>query len=119
MRLKIDAEKERQMLQWTTALEKAAATCHFTRRSRFDSFAPVRLNVAVQWLVDGVKDFSALSRLHIRTHIIRDQRDYFWNLSRAILLAKESIYIHDWWLSPGKPIHSVFPGPYLTCMDVF
>jgi phospholipase D1/2 len=30
------------------------------------------------------------------------QRDYFWNLSRAILLAKESIYIHDWWLSPGK-----------------
>jgi hypothetical protein len=34
------------------------------------------------------------------------QRDYFWNLSRAILLAKESIYIHDWWLSPGKLLHS-------------
>jgi len=30
------------------------------------------------------------------------QRDYFWNLSRAILLAKDTIYIHDWWLSPGK-----------------
>ena len=28
------------------------------------------------------------------------QRDYFWNLSRAILLAKETVYIHDWWLSP-------------------
>lgn len=29
------------------------------------------------------------------------QRDYMWNLSRAILLARECIYIHDWWLSPG------------------
>ena len=29
------------------------------------------------------------------------QRDYFWNLSRAILLARETIQIHDWWLSPG------------------
>ncbi|KAF9777640.1 phospholipase D [Thelephora terrestris] len=80
MKLKINAKNERQMLQWIAAFEKAAATCPFTRRSRFDSFAPIRLNVAAQWLVDG--------------------RDYFWNLSRAILLAKESIYIHDWWLSP-------------------
>ena len=29
------------------------------------------------------------------------QRDYFWNLSRAILLARETIQIHDWGLSPG------------------
>ena len=29
-----------------------------------------------------------------------------WNLSRALLLAKESIYIHDWWLSPGMVGHS-------------
>lgn len=54
MRLKINAKNERQMLQWISALEKSAATCHFTRRSRFDSFAPIRLNVAAQWLVDGV-----------------------------------------------------------------
>ena len=54
MRLKINARNERQMLQWISALEKSAATCHFTRRSRFDSFAPIRLNVAAQWLVDGV-----------------------------------------------------------------
>ncbi|KAF5382453.1 hypothetical protein D9615_003003 [Tricholomella constricta] len=80
MRLKFFARNERQMLQWITALEKVAATSHYTGRNRFDSFAPIRLNVAAQWLVDG--------------------RDYFWNLSRAILLACESIYIHDWWLSP-------------------
>ena len=101
MKLKLAAKHERQMLQWTTALERAAATCHFTRRSRFDSFAPVRLNVAAQWLVDGVRDFQMPSRLGTYTYYLH-QRDYFWNLSRAILLAKESIYIHGWWLSPGK-----------------
>lgn len=47
---------------------------------RFDSFAPVRSNVYAQWLVDG--------------------RDYMWNVSRAISMAKDVIYIHDWWLSP-------------------
>ena len=57
MKLKINAKNERQMLQWIAALEKASSTCHFTRRSRFDSFAPIRLNVAAQWLVDGVRDF--------------------------------------------------------------
>ncbi|KAJ3730986.1 phospholipase D [Lentinula guzmanii] len=80
MRLKLFARNQRQMLQWITAFEKAAAASHFTGGNRFESFAPIRLNVATQWLVDG--------------------RDYFWNLSRAILMAKESIYIHDWWLSP-------------------
>ncbi|KAJ3563394.1 hypothetical protein NP233_g8968 [Leucocoprinus birnbaumii] len=68
------------MLQWITALERSASSSPYTGKNRFDSFAPIRLNVAAQWLVDG--------------------RDYFWNLSRAILLAKEVIYIHDWWLSP-------------------
>ncbi|KDQ62566.1 hypothetical protein JAAARDRAFT_171033 [Jaapia argillacea MUCL 33604] len=80
MRLKLFARNERQMLQWIAALEKVASSSHFTGSNRFDSFAPIRLNVAAQWLVDG--------------------RDYFWNLSRAILLAKDCIYIHDWWLSP-------------------
>ncbi|KAI0040774.1 phospholipase D, partial [Auriscalpium vulgare] len=90
MRLKLFARSERQMLQWIAALEKIASNSHYTGGNRFDSFAPIRLNVAAQWLVDG--------------------RDYFWNLSRAILLAKDTIYIHDWWISPellmrrpGKP----------------
>jgi phospholipase D1/2 len=72
---------QRQMLQWITALERIAATSHYAGTNRFDSFAPIRLNVAAQWLVDG--------------------RDYFWNLARAIMMARECIYIHDWWLSPG------------------
>ncbi|KAH9002804.1 phospholipase D [Lactarius hatsudake] len=80
MKLKLYARSERQMLQWIAGLEKVAATSPFATSNRFGSFAPIRLNVAAQWLVDG--------------------RDYFWNLSRAILLAKDTIYIHDWWLSP-------------------
>ncbi|KAI1734177.1 phospholipase D [Xylaria scruposa] len=47
---------------------------------RFSSFAPVRRNAFAQWLVDG--------------------RDYMWNVSRAISMAQDVIYIHDWWLSP-------------------
>jgi phospholipase D1/2 len=88
------------MLQWITALEKIAASSHFARRNRFDSFAPIRLNVAAQWLVDGV---SAMLFYFggCPDHKVL-QRDYFWNLSRAILLAHESIYIHGWWLSPGR-----------------
>ncbi|KAH0831900.1 phospholipase D [Lanmaoa asiatica] len=80
MQLKLFARNERQMLQWITALEKAADNCQFVTKNRFGSFAPIRMNVAAQWLVDG--------------------RDYMWNLSRALMIAKESIYIHDWWLSP-------------------
>ncbi|KAK3185780.1 Phospholipase D1 [Lecanicillium sp. MT-2017a] len=49
-------------------------------KKRFESFAPVRTGVFAQWLVDG--------------------RDYMWNVSRAINMAKDVIYIHDWWLSP-------------------
>ncbi len=48
--------------------------------NRFGSFAPVRTGVHAQWLVDG--------------------RDYMWNVSRAISMAKDVVYIHDWWLSP-------------------
>ncbi|CAI4215406.1 unnamed protein product [Parascedosporium putredinis] len=44
------------------------------------SFAPVRTGVFAEWLVDG--------------------RDYMWNVSRAISMARNVIYIHDWWLSP-------------------
>jgi phospholipase D1/2 len=46
------------MLQWIAALEKVAATSHFTGSNRFDSFAPIRMNVSAQWLVDGVSYLS-------------------------------------------------------------
>jgi phospholipase D1/2 len=87
------------MLQWITALEKVAATSHYFGRNRFDSFVPIRLNVSAQWLVDGV---SLICEGQIYISLTGVQRDYMWNLSRALLLARETILIHDWWLSPGK-----------------
>ncbi|WVR06183.1 hypothetical protein IAU60_003213 [Kwoniella sp. DSM 27419] len=79
-KLKLVAKNARQMHQFIVSMERIAAQCVWTGRNRFDSFAPLRVNVAAQWLVDG--------------------RDYFWNLSRAINMAKDRIYIHDWWISP-------------------
>jgi phospholipase D1/2 len=67
-------------MQFIVSMERIAASCVWAGRNRFDSYAPLRVNCSAQWLVDG--------------------RDYFWNLSRAINMAKERIYIHDWWISP-------------------
>ena len=43
------------MQQWITALERVAQSSYWTGSNRFGSFAPIRLNVAAQWLVDGVR----------------------------------------------------------------
>lgn len=89
-RLKVVARNERQMDQFIASMERVARRNIFSKSNRFGSFAPIRLNCNAQWLVDG--------------------RDYFWQVSRALLRAKDRIFIHDWWLSPelylrrpGKP----------------
>ena len=97
------------MQQWITALERIAATSPWGSKNRFDSFAPIRLNVAAQWLVDGVS--VNYSKEHQWLISCSTQRDYFWNLSRALLLAKETVYIHDWWLSPGAVSHVTVHPP--------
>ncbi|KAI9823133.1 MAG: Phospholipase D1 [Thelocarpon impressellum] len=79
-RVKLLAKNERQLLQFEESIEFMAANTAWARSHRFDSFAPVRTGVFAQWLVDG--------------------RDYMWNVSRAIAMAHDVIYIHDWWLSP-------------------
>ena len=76
-KIKLVARNARQMHQFIVSMERVAASCVWASRNRFDSFAPLRVNCAAQWLVDG--------------------RDYFWTLSRAVNMAKETIYIHDWW----------------------
>ncbi|KAI5805847.1 hypothetical protein EDC01DRAFT_268193 [Geopyxis carbonaria] len=78
--LKLLAKNERQLHQFQTSIEEMKEQTIWAKQQRFGSFAPVRTGVFAQWLVDG--------------------RDYFWNVSRAISMAKDVIYIHDWWLSP-------------------
>jgi phospholipase D1/2 len=74
------AKNETQATQFYNSLKELETNCIWrTLRQRFDSFAPIRYNCNVQWVVDG--------------------RNYFWNVAKAIANAKEEIYIHDWWLS--------------------
>jgi len=74
------AKNERQLRQFEESINYMMKSSRWSKPNRFDSFAPVRTGVYAQWLVDG--------------------RDYMWNVSRAINMAKDVIYIHDWWLSP-------------------
>ncbi|KAF1813399.1 phospholipase D [Eremomyces bilateralis CBS 781.70] len=78
--MKLLARNERQLHQFEESVNFMMRNTVWSQEHRFDSFAPVRKNVFAQWLVDG--------------------RDYMWNVSRAISMAKDVIYIHDWWLSP-------------------
>lgn len=50
--------------------------------NRFHSFAPPRTGNDAKWFVDGC--------------------GYFWAVSVAIEEARKSIWILDWWLSPGR-----------------
>ena len=68
------------MRQFEESINEMLRQTAWYESKRFNSFAPVRTGVFAQWLVDG--------------------RDYMWNVSRAINMAKDVIYIHDWWLSP-------------------
>ncbi|MCJ1471497.1 Phospholipase D1 [Lambiella insularis] len=79
-KLRLLAKNERQLHQFEDSIRFMSTNSPWVKRNRFDSFAPIRPSVFAQWLVDG--------------------RDYMWNVSRAISMAKDVIYIHDWWLSP-------------------
>ncbi|KAF3932217.1 hypothetical protein ABW20_dc0110131 [Dactylellina cionopaga] len=79
-KIKLLAKNERQLNQFYDSIRYMADHTIWSQKQRFDSFAPVRQYCFAQWLVDG--------------------RDYFWNVSRAVSMAKDVIYIHGWWLSP-------------------
>ena len=79
-KLKILCKSEFSMNLWVASLSIMARSTIWSRKHRFNSFAPVRTNCFAKYLVDG--------------------RDYFWALSEALEMAEDVIYIHDWWLSP-------------------
>ncbi|KAL8817506.1 MAG: hypothetical protein Q9223_003669 [Gallowayella weberi] len=77
---KLLAKNERQLHQFEESISHMSRSTPWSKPNRYESFAPVRSNVFARWLVDG--------------------RDHMWNVSRAISMAKDVIYIHDWWLTP-------------------
>jgi phospholipase D1/2 len=93
------------MLQWITALERVAAASHYAGSNRFSSFAPIRLNVAAQWLVDGVPLFM------IKLYIISDSRHSGITsgtyLAPCCLLGKRSTFMIG-----GYPQVNVVPSAY-------
>ncbi|KAG0323947.1 Phospholipase D1 [Dissophora globulifera] len=78
LKFHVRAKSDHRRRQFVESIRKMPSL--WKEQKRFNSFAPVRRNVSAQWLVDG--------------------RDYFWNVSKAIDMAKETIYILDWMLSP-------------------
>lgn len=72
------AKNEQQAKQFELSILSMARNSVWAKENRFMSFAPIRTNAAVTWFVDG--------------------RDYFWDVSVALENAKDTIYIHDWWL---------------------
>jgi phospholipase D1/2 len=79
-KVKLFSPNQHLISQFEESIKDMLRDTPWHRENRFGSFAPVRTGVHAQWLVDG--------------------RDYMWNVSRAISMAKDVVYIHDWWLSP-------------------
>ncbi|KAL1652579.1 Phospholipase D1 [Didymella pomorum] len=79
-KMKLLARNDKMLQQFEDSITFMMTNTLWSKPQRFDSFAPVRKKIYAQWLVDG--------------------RDYMWNVSRAISMARDVIYIHDWWLSP-------------------
>ena len=74
----LQAKNSQQERQFFESIQYMAKESLWSRRHPFNSYAPIRHHTSVSWFVDG--------------------RDYFWEVSLALESARESIYIHDWWL---------------------
>lgn len=79
-KLVIIPKSKREQRLWLKSLNEMLRNNVWAEKHRFGSFAPVRQNCFAQWFVDA--------------------RDYYWAVSSAIEMAKDVIFIHDWWLSP-------------------
>ena len=51
---KLGSESDKKMMQFIQSIQSMRDATPWSKKHRFDSFAPVRQNVQCQWLVDGV-----------------------------------------------------------------
>ncbi|RKP34653.1 hypothetical protein BJ085DRAFT_35999, partial [Dimargaris cristalligena] len=79
-RIELRGENSRQMQEWYNSFQHIKTQSPWAQPHRFASFAPIRDNTHTCWYVDG--------------------EQYFHAVSEAILHARETIFIADWWLSP-------------------
>ncbi|CAN8023023.1 unnamed protein product [Ixodes persulcatus] len=73
---------KRKEREWKDTLQDLAKSSgkDFTMPNRYDAFAPVRSSNRCRWFIDGAK--------------------YCEAVANAIELAREEIFIADWWLTP-------------------
>ncbi|KAI9295765.1 phospholipase D/nuclease [Neoconidiobolus thromboides FSU 785] len=76
----LKGESYNDIKHWSTHINLAIKKSMWTKEHRYNSFAPIRENCNLKWYVDAA--------------------GYFYDVSEAILHAKDTIYIADWWLSP-------------------
>lgn len=79
-KIKLSSTQKSHMDHWLLSIQHVLNQSIWNKPHRFGSFAPPRDDAFAQWFVDG--------------------RDYMYAVSSAIEMAKDVIYIHDWWLSP-------------------
>eukprot|EP00742_Colponemidia_sp_Colp-10_P008039 GILJ01008674.1.p1 GENE.GILJ01008674.1~~GILJ01008674.1.p1 ORF type:complete len:1307 (-),score=215.05 GILJ01008674.1:364-4284(-) len=78
--LMVHTDSQREMMDWVTNIKEFYDKSQWHVKHRFNSFAPMRENISIQYYIDGV--------------------DYFKAVADAIESAKHEIFISDWWLSP-------------------
>ncbi|KAJ3370095.1 Phospholipase [Allomyces arbusculus] len=76
--IRLDDEDEHDEL--LRVLSDATAKCAYVRAHPHGSFAPARKGCQVEFFVDG--------------------QEYFERVADAIMAAKKTVYILDWWLTP-------------------
>ncbi|KAG0713559.1 Phospholipase D2 [Chionoecetes opilio] len=79
--IKCDSESSKK--EWLSIINKTERKYakDFTNQdNRYGSFAPVRKNSYARWYVDGAR--------------------YMWDMADMMEMAKEEIFITDWWMSP-------------------
>ncbi|KAI9266553.1 hypothetical protein BDA99DRAFT_506023 [Phascolomyces articulosus] len=79
----LKAKNSQQARQFFESIQHMAKQSVWSRSHPFESYAPIRHHTSASWFIDG--------------------RDYFWEVSIALENAKETIYIHDWWLYLRRP----------------
>jgi len=80
-RLRLQVKNAFQLMDWLESIiESIFANPYCEKNIRFDSFAPIRFSNNAQWYVNG--------------------EHYYADIARDLRLAKNEVYITDWWLSP-------------------
>ncbi|CAF4172153.1 unnamed protein product, partial [Adineta steineri] len=79
-RMIIKCQRDYERDHWFNSLMEIKNKSIFTQQHLFESFAPKRQKQYAQWFING--------------------QSYMEALAKAILSAREEIFISDWWLSP-------------------